>query len=109
MQREEHVFGAFEISHYRPKERPNSVKIVHPQNGEEAWWPLFYETGEPLFPELMAELDAIKETTVLGLIFRRDHKHRRSHLPLPWITERKASALSPERCKKDSRLSWAAN
>jgi hypothetical protein len=41
------------------------------------------------FPELMAELDAIKETIVLGLIFRRDHKHRRSHMPLPWITERK--------------------
>ena len=89
LQREEHVFGAFEISHYRPKERPNSVKIVHPKNGEEAWWPLFDETGEPLFPELMAELDAIKETIVLGLIFRRDHKHRRSQLPLPWITERK--------------------
>jgi hypothetical protein len=89
LQREEHVFGAFEISHYRPKERPNSVKIVHPKNGEEAWWPLFDETGEPLFPELMAELDAIKETIVFGLIFRRDHKHRRSRMPLPWITERK--------------------
>jgi len=89
LQREEHVFGAFEISHYRPKERPNSVKIVHPKNGEEAWWPLFDETGEPLFPELMEELDAIKETTVRGLIFRRDHKHRRSFMPLPWITERK--------------------
>jgi hypothetical protein len=89
LQREEHVFGAFEISHYRPKERPNSVKIVHPKNGEEAWWPLFDETGEPLFPELMAELDAIKETIVLGLIFRRDHEHRRSYMPLPWITERK--------------------
>ena len=89
LQREEHVFGAFEISHYRPKERPNSVRIVHPKNGEEAWWPLFDETGEPLFPELMAELDAIKETIVLGLIFRRDHKHRRSHMPLPWITDRK--------------------
>ena len=37
----------------------------------------------------MAELDAIKETVGLGLIFRRDHKHRRSHTPLPWITERK--------------------
>ncbi len=89
LQREEHVFGAFEISHYRPKERPNSVKIVHPKNGEEAWWPLFDETGEPLFPELMSELDAIKETVDLGLIFRRDHNHRRSHLLLPWMTERK--------------------
>ncbi|WOH67794.1 hypothetical protein [Bradyrhizobium sp. BWA-3-5] len=49
LQREEHVFGAFEITHYLPKERPNSVKIVHPKNGEEAWWPLFDETGESLF------------------------------------------------------------
>jgi hypothetical protein len=89
LQREEHVFGAFETSHYRPKERPNSVKIVHPKNGEEAWWPLFDETGASLFPELMAELDAIKETNVTGLIFRRDHKHRRSSTPLPWLTERK--------------------
>ena len=89
LQRQEHVFGVFEISHYRPKERPNSVKIVHPKNGEEAWWPLFDETGEPLFPELMAELDAIKETRVSGLVFRREHAHRRSATPLPWITERK--------------------
>ena len=89
LQREEHVFGAFEISHYRPTERPNSVRIVHPKNGEEAWWPLFDEMGEPLFPELMAELDAIKANTVWGLVFRRDHEHRRSPAPLPWPTERK--------------------
>ena len=89
LQRQEHVFGAFEISHYRPNVRPNSVKIVHLKNGEEAWWPLFDETGKPLFPELMTELDAIKETMVSGLVFRRDHEHRRSRAPLPWITERK--------------------
>jgi hypothetical protein len=89
LQREEHVFGAFEITHYRPKERPNSVKIVHPKNGEEAWWPLFDENGEALFPELMAELDATRKTTVSGLVFRRDHEHRRSRIPLPWITERR--------------------
>jgi hypothetical protein len=88
LQREEHVFGAFKISHYRPNERPNAVRIVHPKNGEEAWWPLFDETGEPLFPELMAELDAIKEKAVPGLVFRRDHEHRRSPTPLPWITAR---------------------
>lgn len=89
LQREEHVFGAFDISHYRPQERPNSVKIVHPKNGEEAWWPLFDETGEALFPDLMAELDAIKQTTASGLVFRRDHPHRRSNIPHPWITDRK--------------------
>jgi hypothetical protein len=37
----------------------------------------------------MVELDAIKDTIAWGLIFRRDHKHRRSQIPLPWITERK--------------------
>ena len=89
LQREEHVFAAFDISHYRPKERPNSVRIVHPKNQEEAWWPLYDGAGEPLFPELMMELDAIKETVASGLVFRRDHKHRRSPNPLPWITERK--------------------
>ena len=64
LQREKQVFGAFEITHYRPKQRPNSVRIVYPKNREEAWWPLFDETGEPLFPELMLELDAT------GLAFR---------------------------------------
>jgi hypothetical protein len=89
LQRQEHVFGVFEISHYRPNERPNSVRIVHPKNSEEAWWPLFDEAGAPLFPELMAELDAIKATKVSGLVFRRDHEHRRSRDQLPWITDRK--------------------
>ena len=88
LQREEHLFGAFEIAHYRPKARPNSVCVVHPKTGEEAWWPLFDETGKEIFPELMPELDAIKEQTVSGLVFRRDHTHRRGRVPLPWITPR---------------------
>ncbi|MBW7970092.1 hypothetical protein [Bradyrhizobium sp. BR 10289] len=89
LQREQHVFGAFDISHYRPSERPNSVRIVHPKNGEEAWWPLFDEAGVPLFPELMTELDEISKDSTPGLVFRRDHAHRRSATPLPWITPRK--------------------
>lgn len=89
LQREEHVFGAFEIAHYRPEGRPDSVRIVHPKNGEEAWWPLFDESGTPLFPELMTELDAIKARGISGLAFRRDHPHRRSSIQLPWITQRK--------------------
>jgi hypothetical protein len=88
LQREEHLFGEFEIAHYRPKTRPNSVCVVHPKNGEEAWWPLFDEAGQELFPELMRELDTIKEQTVSGLVFRRDHEHRRDRLPLPWMTPR---------------------
>jgi len=68
--------------------RPNSVCVVHPKTGEEAWWPLFDEAGDQLFSELMPELDAIKEQTVGGLVFRRDHGHRRARVPLPWITPR---------------------
>lgn len=90
LQREEHIFGAFDIKHYRPKERPDSVCVVHPKTGEEAWWPLFDETGEALFPEIMVEIDAIKKTMVSGLVFRRDHAHRkRKKELLPWITPRK--------------------
>jgi hypothetical protein len=96
LQREEHLLGAFRLSHYRSPERPDAVCVVHPKNGEEAWWPLFDETqskptAHPLFPELMAELDAFKTGVVVGLdglIFRRDHKHRRGNSPLPWITPR---------------------
>jgi hypothetical protein len=96
LQREEHIFGSFLTSHYRPKERPNAVRVVHPKNGEEAWWPLFDETAaqphkHPLFSDLMRELDAIKAASVVGidgLMFRRDHAHRRGKVPKPWITPR---------------------
>lgn len=80
------VESSFDIAHYRPRERPNSVRIVHPKNGEQAWWPLFDETGEQLFPELMSKRDENRETTICGLVFRRDHKHRKSRTPLPCIT-----------------------
>jgi hypothetical protein len=92
-QREEHLFGAFEVEHYRPKDRPNMVLVVHPKNGEEVWWPLFTEaepgeTPEPLFPELMAELDAIKAGMIKGLMIRRNRIDRKRGVPVPWMTER---------------------
>ena len=51
-----------------------------------SWWPLHDERGELLFPELMAELDAIKSRTRSGLMIRRDRKDRKAGVPLPWIT-----------------------
>jgi hypothetical protein len=36
----------------------------------------------------MAELDAIKDSAIAGHMVRRDHKHRRGAVPLPWITDR---------------------
>jgi hypothetical protein len=62
------------------------VRIVHPKTGEEAWWRLHDERGDPLFPGLMAELDAIKSRTLSGPMIRRDRKDRKAGVPVPWIT-----------------------
>lgn len=81
LQRQTAIFGAFDITHYRPKERPNAVRVLHPKTGEETWVPLFDEQGVPLFPELMAELDAIKRERIAGLMLCRDWGDRS-----PWPT-----------------------
>lgn len=85
LQRREHIFTAFELAHYRPKDRPDEVLIVHPKNGEALWIPLF-EKAVPLFPELMTRMDALKEDRVGGLFFRRDWPDRVAKVPLPWAT-----------------------
>ncbi len=73
LQRETDIFATFEVGHYRPKERPNSVRVLHEKTQEENWIPLLNErTGAPAYPELMAELDAIKKTRIAGLMLRRD-------------------------------------
>jgi hypothetical protein len=80
-QREIDIFATFEVSHYRPKDHPNAARIVHEKTNEEAWIPLLDDKGVPLYPELMAELDAIKRNRIAGLMLRRDWgKHG------PWPT-----------------------
>jgi hypothetical protein len=64
------------VSHYKPKERPRSVRVLHEKTDEENWIPLFDDAGVPLFPELMAELDAIKRDRIGGLMLRRDWGER---------------------------------
>jgi hypothetical protein len=81
LQREEAIFSVFDVAHYRPKERPNAVHIVHPKTDEEGWFPLFDDEGAQLYPELMAELDAIKRERIGGLMLCRDWHDRR-----PWPT-----------------------
>src|SRR5262249_37768967 len=75
----------FELSHYRPKDRPDEVLIVHPKNGEEVWVPLF-DKGIPLFPELMERMDVMKRDRVGGLFFIRDWLDKMAKVPLPWAT-----------------------
>jgi hypothetical protein len=69
--RKKNIFVTFVAEHYRPKEQPNSVRILHGKNEEENWIPLYDKDG-PLYPELMAELDAIKRTRIAGVMIRRD-------------------------------------
>jgi hypothetical protein len=57
------------------------VRILHEKTGEENWIPLFDDSGVPLFPELMLELDAIKRDRIGGLMLRRDWGDR-----APWPT-----------------------
>ena len=81
LQRESDIFGTFDVSHYRPKERPNTVRVIHAKTNEENWIDLFDENGVPLYPELMLELDAIRRDRIGGLMLTRDWGDRR-----PWPT-----------------------
>ena len=81
LQREEAIFSAFDVTHYRAKEHPKAVRILHPKTGEEAWFPLFDDAGKPLYPELTLELDAIKSERIGGLMLCRDWGARK-----PWPT-----------------------
>jgi hypothetical protein len=81
LQRERDIFTSFEVTHYRPKERPYAVRVLHHKTSEENWIPLFDDAGVPLYPELMGELDALKRDRIGGLMLRRDWADRR-----PWPT-----------------------
>jgi hypothetical protein len=48
------------------------VRVLHAKTREENWVPLFDEEHAPLFPELMAELNALKRIRIGGLMLRRD-------------------------------------
>lgn len=83
LQREEAIFGVFDVAHYRPRARSHAVRVLHPKTDEENWIPLFDEAGVALYPELMTELDMIKSGRIGGLMIRRDWGDRR-----PWPTEK---------------------
>lgn len=80
LQRETDIFATFSVAHYRPKDRPDMVRVIHHKTREESYVPLFKD-GAPLYPELMAELDAIKRDRIGGLMLCRDWGERG-----PWPT-----------------------
>ena len=82
LQRETDIFATFDVSHYRPKEQPDMVRIIDQKTRAESWIPLFDDdAGVPIYPELMAELDAIKRERIGGLMLCRDWGNRG-----PWPT-----------------------
>jgi hypothetical protein len=72
LQREADIFATFDVTHYRPKDQPHAVRVLHEKTREENWIPLFDDAGVPLYPELMAELDVIKRERIGGLMLCRD-------------------------------------
>lgn len=100
LQREEHIFLHFQLDHYRPKNRPNDVLVVHPKNGESVWVPLF-NNGVALFPELTARMDAMKRDRVgTGLFFIRDWPDPIAKVPVPWATEKGGLDFVMKKTKK---------
>jgi hypothetical protein len=83
LQRVEDIFGTFHVTHYRPKERPQAVRVLHEKTHEENWVPLFDDAGAALYAELMGELDAIKRDRIGGLMLGRDWGDQR-----PWPTDK---------------------
>jgi hypothetical protein len=81
LQRETDIFATFDVTHYRPKEHPDLVRVVDEKTKTESWRPLFDNESAPLHPELMAELDAIKKARIGGLMLCRDWGSRG-----PWPT-----------------------
>ena len=81
LQRETDIFATFSVLHYRPKEHPNMVRVVDEKTKNESWIPLVDDAGVALYPELMAELDAIKRDRIGGLMLCRDWGDRG-----PWPT-----------------------
>ena len=81
LQRETDIFATFSVLHYRPKERQHMVRVVDEKTKNEGWIPLVDDAGVALYPELMAELDAIKRERIGGLMLCRDWGDRG-----PWPT-----------------------
>lgn len=48
LQREPDIIATFDVSHYRPKDRPDMVRVIDEKTGAESWVPLFDDAGTAL-------------------------------------------------------------
>jgi hypothetical protein len=112
LQRETDIFATFDVSHYRPKERPDMVRVVDEKTKQVSWFPLFDDAGVPLYPELMAELDGIKRERIGGLMLcrigasavrGRHGRNRISQISRTWAARSKRSS-APLACATSYHL-----
>src|SRR3982074_3406136 len=55
LQREHPIYTAFQPEHYPPDNHPGHVHVENPKTNRGDWTPLFNKSGEPLYPDLIAE------------------------------------------------------
>jgi hypothetical protein len=82
LQRQKDILTRLTWSHYRPADAPDKVRIFHHKTGELVEHSLVDEDGSPLWPEIMARLDAAPRRG--ALIVTRDQPDRRRKEHLPW-------------------------
>lgn len=80
--------------------------VIHPKNGEAVWIPLF-DRGAPLFPELMARMNAMKRGRMGGLFFERDWPDAIAKAPLPWSTAAGGLDFVKKKTKEVTLLTFA--
>jgi hypothetical protein len=96
LQRKAHIFIRFIADHYRPDSRPDHVYVINYKTSTGSWEPLFDKKSKPLYPQLMAELDAIKALRPTGgLMLRRDGSG------LPWSGKGEMLTQVAAHLKKD--------
>lgn len=82
LQRQVDILNRLSWSHYKPADAPHCVRIFHHKTKVLFDLPLYDDDGTPLFPELMARLDAAPR---LGtLIVTRETLDRTRKIHLPW-------------------------
>ncbi len=81
LQRQEDILTRLTWGHYRPADAPHIARVYHHKTHELVELPLFDDDTTPLWPELMARLDATPRRGSLIVMRDKPDRHRKVHLP----------------------------
>jgi hypothetical protein len=93
LQRPQHACCNLLLQHYRPKDMPNHILVVHPKSADEVWVPLFRANGELAHPELTPRLEeharqAAAAGRTEGRLIVRSQRNPETTKEVPWINDR---------------------